>query len=1231
MEKTAVKLILLVLLCAGNLFADQTVLVDGTAGSLIRPTPATFRTANSIPSQADLSAAIATGTAASISGTLPVTQVTGTAATVAQVAAAQAAAIVASGTDATAKANAAQAAAIASSASALATGSTAIVAQIPTNNNQLANGAGYVTASGSTAFAATSGTAASLSGTIGVSQVTGTAGTLANIATAQSAAISTASTDATSKANAAQAFAIQRANHTGTQTASTISDFAATVATLPAATSGSSTVSGSAISAGSGGGLRYKNGTALTAGVDSGDLALNYPDGTSLANFEGLFWPGGGAISLADSGGLYDTTGDHYVIDVDGLHGNINGLALSGSGFTLRTLTSGTLPIGSAAFVATSTLATSTQGTKADTAIQTGTSTVAGLTLAPSGTGLVLSGTPALSGTATVALSLTATNAALYATASGLTAETVRATAAEGLLLPATGGTATGLTLGGTTTATSNSFTDFSAGVVAIPHEISAIPDLQMWLAADDLALSNSSTVTTWFDRTKYHNDVTPISGGTQYVLSDGINGRPTVVFTGSCKSGGTPSGMVSGTTMFNSTWDTAFSAFVVCRKDSLTSSGVGSGTGMVWSVVADPAFHSGGEAFIYCADYNNTAGGGSNARHVVNVAGSLTLDGIEAVKPNIYAATYNGAQMKSWLNGKLVATGTTSTTLALSGKLFLGWGTSSDAFFSYNGRISEVLIFKRGLTTQEAQTVNRYLANKYAMTGRQIVWDGHSQVYAPFGGLNGALNQRVQALMPSGWSSDFVGQGGQTVSYFNSLAHEKVDGGVRPNVQNVAVLEGCENDILAHTSAATIYANYTTWCNERHTAGYATVLSTPVPTFSGTDTVAAGIFSDINAMLISNTSSIADAVVNLTTVPQVTGSDANLSATYFAADHVHLLDAAYQLITPLFVDAIQRSTVKNITTNGTLSGLNLSPTSVVLGTGTLTLNASSTANLKTVSVANRTARLALTSGSMHVGDTVLQQETPVNVYRVIDATQLSSDAGYSLEILNSSSDVSVGQLANGSNNGTAVGAGALGKNFGTGIGQSCQADNGIAVGNSAIGSGGGVAIGFAASALGTGNIAIANNGATIPGGWTNTTEIGAGTASLQGGLNFRGFTVMDSVGSMITSGTNNLMPNQLASSGSSVMTRALGDARWAQVTGTASASVNFGTVLLDAVSTTQTVAVSGCAVGDTVQLGLPADGGQGNQKAWVSTSGTVSINSFAAVALTSTAQTYYIITLKHP
>jgi hypothetical protein len=69
---------------------------------------------------------------------------------------------------------------------------------------------------------------------VGLGNVNNTSDASKPVSTAQAAAdaavASAAASDATTKANAAQAAAVQRANHTGTQAASTISDFASAVA-----------------------------------------------------------------------------------------------------------------------------------------------------------------------------------------------------------------------------------------------------------------------------------------------------------------------------------------------------------------------------------------------------------------------------------------------------------------------------------------------------------------------------------------------------------------------------------------------------------------------------------------------------------------------------------------------------------------------------------------------------------------------------------------------------------------------------------------------------------------------------------------------------------------------------------------------------------------------------------------------------------------------------------------
>ena len=60
--------------------------------------------------------------------------------------------------------------------------------------------------------------------------------------------------------------------------------------------------------------------------------------------------------------------------------------------------------------------------------------------------------------------------------------------------------------------------------------------------------------------------------------------------------------------------------------------------------------------------------------------------------------------------------------------------------------------------------------------------------------------------------------------------------------------------------------------------------------------------------------------------------------------------------------------------------------------------------------------------------------------------------------------------------------------------------------------------VGFESVAQGPYNVAVGES-AIIPNGWSNTVELGQGTATLEGGLNFQGYPVMDSAGNHTGSG----------------------------------------------------------------------------------------------------------------
>lgn len=156
-------------------------------------------------------------------------------------------------------------------------------------------------------------------------------------AAADSAVASTAASDATSKANAAQAYAVQRANHTGTQTAATVSDFATAAISATsgsyAAASHTHALSSLTQSSATTGQVATWNGSAWTPAAPFSSLATY----ATVASF-----PATGSSSVlyvaSDSSRAYQWTGSVYV-EI----GTAGGGGSGGATTDASLLTSGTL------------------------------------------------------------------------------------------------------------------------------------------------------------------------------------------------------------------------------------------------------------------------------------------------------------------------------------------------------------------------------------------------------------------------------------------------------------------------------------------------------------------------------------------------------------------------------------------------------------------------------------------------------------------------------------------------------------------------------------------------------------------------------------------------------------------------------------------------------------------------------------------------------------------------
>ena len=128
-----------------------------------------------------------------------------------------------------------------------------------------------------------------------------------------------------------------------------------------------------------------------------------------------------------------------------------------------------------------------------------------------------------------------------------------------------------------------------------------------------------------------------------------------------------------------------------------------------------------------------------------------------------------------------------------------------------------------------------------------------------------------------------------------------------------------------------------------------------------------------------------------------------------------------------------------------------------------------------------------------------------------LSGTGYNASAAFSIDTTGAyDASFSMGTNANGSGEGIALGYYADGHYLGCSLGTFTNGSNL------------GVALGFNVDGHGTGNVAIGSGngdaitGAVIPNGMTYTVELGSGTATLGGGLNFRGHPVMDASGNLL-------------------------------------------------------------------------------------------------------------------
>ncbi len=242
---------------------------------------------------------------------------------------------------------------------------------------------------------------------------------------------------------------------------------------------------------------------------------------------------------------------------------------------------------------------------------------------------------------------------------------------------------------------------------------VPSIEGLVAWYetsAIDSLKTSenyNNAQISTWYDIspasiTLKKNTLTKTASSAVTYTDKGINNFASLKFSG---TGTSSSNDASGKISLSSFYQGASARntiFIVCRPSALPSGYsrifIDSGDSSVTSATGIAATNS---VYFNLGSVSNTATGANPA--------SFALE-----QNYILAIYFNGSSSKAYVNNTKNMAGDATTSPGTNFLTGLTIGSDHSGGYSFNGLISEVIIYNRPLQNNERTDIFKYLSNKY-------------------------------------------------------------------------------------------------------------------------------------------------------------------------------------------------------------------------------------------------------------------------------------------------------------------------------------------------------------------------------------------------------------------------------------------------------------------------------------------------------------------------------------
>jgi len=263
----------------------------------------------------------------------------------------------------------------------------------------------------------------------------------------------------------------------------------------------------------------------------------------------------------------------------------------------------------------------------------------------------------------------------------------------------------------------------FAASGGGNPFSPSDLSGLSMWLKADAGVTLSGLNVTAWADQSGNGRNATPVDVSPTFNASE-LNNKPTISL--SSISGGTNKSLqISGNPMGES----GSTAFVVnyVDKNIFNSDNNGALLGNFGNASDGSHWPFGPENSVYDSFATD-----SRKNNLGIPEGILNW--------NIYSVFSEDNNWKLFCNGNEFYSDSEnvySTSIANSTSLYVGMQNNAGSNQVFKGKVAEVVIYNRVLTSTERQQVEQYLFNKYAISTADVSTSNTSVFVAKYADSN--------------------------------------------------------------------------------------------------------------------------------------------------------------------------------------------------------------------------------------------------------------------------------------------------------------------------------------------------------------------------------------------------------------------------------------------------------------------------------------------------------------